>query len=312
MLNFTTNKTEDKTTDGVALVDFSQIALATALMNFEDKQPIELKMLRHLVLTTIKQNLTTFRKQGYTEFILCMDNATGDYWRKDLAPYYKQHRKANRDESDWDFKGYFDNIKLVTEELKQNMPYKVIDLEKIEADDTIAVLTKRFTLDNRPVMIVSSDGDFTQLHKYGAKQYSPAQKKAVKPKFGSAKADLMYKLLKGDKKDTIASFNMRSDFHMSKLDGERAKPVATKFIEKCIDATEEELQELLLEKQEGIDQLARFKENRELIDFDFIPEDISDQIHNAYDTIQVAPKTKIYSYFVRSQLTRLMNDISEF
>lgn len=310
MLNFSTNDNRPK--EGVALIDFSQISLATALMNFEPKQPIQLGMLRHLVLNTIKQNLNTFKKQGYSEFIICVDNSTDGYWRKDIGYYYKQHRKIDRDESDWDFEGYFNNIHIIVDELKQNMPYKIIDINRIEADDIIAVLTKKFCLESIPVMIVSSDGDFTQLHKYGAKQYSPAQKKAVKPKHGSPQADLMYKLLKGDKKDTVAPFNMRSDFHITKLDGERAKSIATKFVEKCIDATEEELHELLLEKQEGIDQLARFKENQKLIDFDYIPEYIQNQILDSYTEANMQPKSKIYPYFVRSQLTQLMKDISMF
>lgn len=308
MLDFLMNEPTEK----AVLIDFSQISLATAMVNFEDKQPIQLGMLRHLVLNTIKFNVSKFRKDGYNEFILCFDNSTNGYWRKDIAHYYKQHRKTNRDESDWDFKGFFENIKIITQELKDNMPYMVIDIEKIEADDIIAVLTKRFAIAEKGVMIVSSDSDFTQLHKYKAKQWSPAQKKAVKPKFGSAKADLMYKLLKGDKKDGIAPYNVRADFHMTKLEGERCPPVATKFIEKCIDATEQELQELLLLKQTGINHKERFEENKKLIDFEEIPDYIIKQINEVYDNNKIAPKSKIYPYFVKSQLTTLMKDINLF
>lgn len=289
------------------IADFSQLAIATASQVFEPQEPITLGMLRHLVLDTIRANILRFKKQGYDEFILAIDNPNGGgYWRRDLANYYKKSRTKSRSESDWDWDGYFENIRVILDEIKENMPYTVINIDRIEADDVIATLTKRFSLNGDEIMIVSSDGDFTQLHKFkNVKQWSPMHKKLVKPKNGSAKADLMYKLIKGDKKDTIAPINVRSDYWITKLDGERCPPTKTIFVEACIDA-EDPLS--LMDDQ----QIERFKENKKLIDFDEIPSNISEQILNEYDNYVKNSKTKIYPYFVKSGLTKLMSEVNSF
>lgn len=59
-------------------------------------------------------------------------------------------------------------LNLVREELKDNFPYKVVHMEGAEADDIIGALvqnTQEFG-NHEPVMIISSDKDFIQLHKY--------------------------------------------------------------------------------------------------------------------------------------------------
>lgn len=43
--------------EGICLIDFSQIALSTALVNFPDKEKINLSMVRHLILNSIKFNV---------------------------------------------------------------------------------------------------------------------------------------------------------------------------------------------------------------------------------------------------------------
>ncbi|MGZ7238498.1 hypothetical protein ACXWO6_09790, partial [Streptococcus pyogenes] len=78
--------------DGYILVDLSQIALATAMHTFKDKEKITTPMLRHLVLSTLKFNAFKFRKDGYNKVIICCDNAKSGYWRRDKAYYYKKNR----------------------------------------------------------------------------------------------------------------------------------------------------------------------------------------------------------------------------
>lgn len=293
--------------EGVALLDFSQIALATALNNFEDKDKITISMMRHLVLTSIKKNVTTFRKQGYTKFIICIDNAKSGYWRRDYAYYYKKNRGKAREESKWDWEGYFNASHQVTEELIKYMPYITMNIDKIEADDHIAVLTKKLSLEGHPVLIISSDGDFTQLHKYpNVKQWSPMQKKWVKIKSGSAEIDCMTKILKGDKKDNVAAVKVRSDFWFTKIDGERTPSIKTALVEEIAN-DREKAQTLLTEAE-----YKRYQENLVLIDFDYIPEEIASSILDYYESYKVPPRGKIYSYFVKSGLSKLTNHMNEF
>ncbi|ASD52114.1 hypothetical protein KNT64_gp162 [Pseudomonas phage PspYZU05] len=299
---------EDQIKEGIVLVDLSQIALATVMHTFDEKEKITIPMMRHLVLNTLRYNVLKFRRDGYTKIVICVDNAKEGYWRRDFAYYYKKNRAGDREKSDWDWDGYFEGLHTVVQELKDNMPYTVIDITKAEADDGIGVLTKRFSLDGHPVLIVSSDGDFTQLHKFpNVKQWSPMQKKFVTPKNGSPAMDLMIKIIKGDRKDCVAGVKVRSDYWFTFIEGERTPPTKTSFIEQCVDSDEEQLKTLL-----GNEWYDRFVENRVLIDFDYINPLIAEQINRCYDTYEPAKRGKIYPYFVKSGLSKLTANIGDF
>lgn len=293
--------------EGIALADFSNIALAAALNNFEDGDKITVPMVRHVILNSIRKNVVMFRKQGYTKFVLCMDNATSGYWRRDFAYYYKKNRKTDREASKWDWEGYFTALRQVVDEIKKYMPYVVMDIDKYEADDHIGVLTKYLSLAGHKVCIVASDGDFTQLHKYpNVKQWSPPQKKWVKIKNGSAEIDCMTKILKGDRKDGVASVRVRGDFWFTRVDGERTPSMKTTIIEAI--ANDRSQAEVLLSAEE----YKRYQENLVLIDFDYIPDNIASTIIEYYNSYKPQPKGKIYSYFVKSGLSKLTSIINEF
>ena len=58
----------------------------------------------------------------------------------------------------------------VKDEIRDNFPYRYMYVERCEADDIIAVLVKHAT---EPVLIVSGDKDFQQLHTESVTQWSP-------------------------------------------------------------------------------------------------------------------------------------------
>ena len=65
------------------------------------------------------------------------------------------------------------------DEISLNFPYKNIKLNKIEADDIIAILCKKYHQQEK-ILIVSSDKDFQQLQRYeNVKQYIPFKKSYV-------------------------------------------------------------------------------------------------------------------------------------
>ena len=296
---------DDQVKPGVMILDTSTLMIATISHTFKPEDVVTEGMLRHLILDTIRFNVLKFKNE-YPEVILAMDNSKMGYWRRDIAHYYKMNRKKKRDEDVRDWEMIFGLIHKVTEELKENMPYKVLDLQKTEADDIIAVLSKKFTAEGRKVLLVASDGDYTQLHGLpGLRQWSPIEKSWKKCKHGSPYKDLMYKLIKGDAKDGVAGIKSRSDYIISKLDGERAPAITKKFLEEIYNAADPV--ELLTEQEK-----ARYNENQMLIDFNFIPDYISNPILKAYDEVQAAPRMKMYPYFVRSQLMKMIEKISDF
>lgn len=299
-------KMYDGEPDGVNLVDFSQIVLSSIMATYKPTDLLTVDLIRHIVLNTLRSNVLK-NKIKYPRIILCIDNGNGGYWRKKKAWYYKFKRSSQRDESGWDFETIFNAMSIIKDEIKQNMPYYVLDIEGVEADDHIAVLTKYYVSRNVPVLITSSDGDFTQLHTSKlVRQWSPIQKKWVKPKHGSPEMDIMYKCIKGDKKDGIAPMKVAND-HYTHGDGRRAPPIRAEELRTLMTSSKEELEKLLT-----ADQWARYTENRELLDFEYIPTDIHDSIVSQFEEQRPAPRSKIMMYFASKKLDKLIENMSEF
>ena len=158
------------------LLDYSQIALSNIIVQKLNDE----SMIRHMILNSIRMYNKRYRDE-YGQMVICADGM--NTWRKDYYPYYKAKRKKNRDNSDQDWNEIFRILHLVRDEIKENLPYKVVHMEGVEADDIIASLvlqSQEFGM-NEPMMIVSSDKDFIQLQKFNnVKQFSPIQKKMVK------------------------------------------------------------------------------------------------------------------------------------
>lgn len=343
--------------DGANLIDLSQIALATVMHTYEPGTKFTVEMIRKLILSTIKHNALKFKAEGFKHTVIAIDNAKYGYWRRQEEDYYKRNRAIGREEAiekeSFDWEGYFAALGVVIQELKDYMPYYVIDVRHCEADDVIAVLTKYFSLKGWKVRIISSDGDFTQLHKYdNVTQYSPMQKKFVKVKTSCPAEDCLTKVVKGDRKDCVASIKVRGDFWLTyDSENERTPPTKADFVQSLLGKTDDEIYEILraeiskktyhkktgieagikLLNLQGVDtlneqfdevevitdklaeiQMHRFKRNRVLIDFDYIRDDIAQSILDAYENYKPAPRGKMHSYFIKSGLASLLPDINNF
>ncbi|AUE22853.1 ribonuclease [Aeromonas phage Ah1] len=299
---------DEADSQGFCIFDFSQIAIATIMQTYEPTDKIDANLVRHLILSSLKYNVLN-RKQEYPNIIIAVDNsADGGYWRRQKYYFYKKHREKDRKESDWDWESIFDSIKTVAYELRENMPYKTLILPHTEADDIIGVLCKYLDekFPDAPVLVVSSDGDMTQTQRYkNVKQWSPGQKKWVKPKEGTWRKDLITKIIKGDSGDGIANIKSRSDFILTKLDGERQKSISSKLLAQAFE-----------EKDPSVlftgDEFTRYNENRELVDFEMIPDNIRQAIIKEFETIKVPGRSKIYPYFVKKAIKKLLDHVNEF
>ena len=158
------------------LLDFSGIAIAPVVMGKVGSN--DENLIRHMILNSIRMYKQKFKSYG--DMVIVAD--AGGNWRKDVYPEYKGKRKKTRDASTIDWDVAFSHINMVLDEIKANMPWKVIHQWGCEADDAIAEITK-WTQDfgnYEDVMIVSSDHDFIQLQKFNnVKQFSPTTKKFV-------------------------------------------------------------------------------------------------------------------------------------
>lgn len=295
------------------ILDYSQVALSNifqfqADLKKNDNSPEAVNIIRHAILTGLKMYKKKYSAQ-YGEMVIACDGR--EYWRKEIFPYYKAGRKKTRDASDLDWKLIFDTISQIRDDLAANFPYKVIHIERAEADDVIATLCK-WTQENglvdrgmfdekQPVMIVSSDGDFKQLHKYdNVKQYSPIQKKQVT--CDDPVAYLAEHIAKaGD--DGIPNCLSKDDVLIT--EGVRQTKMTSKrlaeFVEKGRDACQTD------------EERRNWDRNRALIDLSLIPEDIESSIVNAYiNSKPTGDKMSIYHYLVKHRCRLLLDDLEEF
>ncbi len=274
------------------LVDFSQIVIGSYMMAAKHAT-VDMDVIRPSVLNTLRIYRSKFVNE-YGELILCCDDRKT--WRKEIFPNYKASRKKTRKVSGVDWNNLYDTLNQLKEELREWFPYKLIQVEKAEADDIIATLVN---LTTERTLILSSDKDFVQLHKFNVRQYSPIQKKFVD---GDAKENLHEKIIRGDVGDGIP--NIMSDDNVFVDEGRRQKPITKKKVDAWY--------ELDPETYCSDEMLRNYNRNRQLIDLDHIPDTIRINITKQFETIKVGDRRRLLTYFVNHKLKNLMENLSEF
>jgi hypothetical protein len=295
------------------LIDYSQVALS-AILTFQRElkgTPAEIKnLIRHVTLSTIKSYKKKYGKE-YGQIVVCCDGRK--YWRRDYFEYYKGMRKANREKSDLDWGLIFDTLSEMRDDLAKHFPYKVMHIERAEADDIIAVLTK-YAQENelvqeglveepQKVLILSSDKDFKQLHVYPTvKQWSPMQKKYVSATKKEIQEYIIEHIVKGDAGDGVPNILSKDDVFMR---GERQKPMSAKrlaeFIEKGVDACRSD------------EEKRNWHRNAVLVNFDNIPPDVEETIVVSYISSKpTGDKMSIMNYLMKHQCRLLLNELEDF
>jgi hypothetical protein len=249
-------------------VDLNQVMISNLMMQIGGKKnvAIEEDLVRHMVLNSLRMYRSKFSNK-YGEFVICCDDK--DYWRRELFPYYKIHRKKDRDESGLDWHTIFTVLNGIRDDLRDQFPYKVIQIEHAEADDIIGTLCHKFGhlgITNgsaEPILILSSDKDFMQLQKYAnVEQYSPMQKKFVTC---SNPARYIHEhILKGDRGDGVPNFLSNDDVFVT---GKRQTPLSSKKVDAWNGINPEDYCDERM--------LRNYRRNQQLVDLDFIPQDIS-------------------------------------
>ena len=276
------------------IVDINQIMISNLMVTIHrDNLELGEDLIRHMVLNSLRGHNKKFRKE-YGQMVIACDS--GNVWRRQTFPNYKAGRKANREKSEHDWTMIFDLLSKVKNEIKEFLPYKVIEVESVEADDIIAVLCRRT---NEKVLILSGDKDFIQLHNDRIKQYNPVLNKFV----GQGENPSLYireHILKGDRSDGIP--NVLSDDNVF-IEGRRQRPLSKKKIEAWCNEIVPTFNE---EEQKNYDR------NKTLIDLNCIPKEFEDKINREFDNFEVATRDKILGYFINKKLKTLIESIDEF
>ncbi len=284
------------------LVDYSQISISNLMMQPDLLKTLDENLIRHMIINSLRGLNVKYGKE-YGELILCADDK--NYWRKDAFPYYKAMRKKGRDASDLDWNKIFEILNRIRDELKENFPYKLIQVNKTEADDIIATFCLKYgvelkTASTEKILIVSSDKDFRQLQRFvNVEQYSPTTKKFIRE--SDPEKFLREHIIRGDTGDGIPNILSQDDSFVS---GTRQKPV-----------TEKKLNTWLTQDFESFcdeTMLRNAKRNEMLIDLSKIPVEYQTKILETYETVPKNGRDKLMNYFIKNRMKQLMQHLQEF
>ena len=281
------------------LLDFSNIIVGSIMVSHKipDAERFGEDFIRHLVLNSIRSYRNKY-KNKYGEIVICTDFHSS--WRKEVFPYYKAHRKVERDkqkaEKGMDWSALFETINKIIIEIDTFFPYKVIRVEHAEGDDVIAVLSRTF---KEKSLIVSSDKDFSQLYKYKwIRQFSPMKQKML-----NGIDPIMYlkeHIIRGDKGDGIPNILSDDDCIVS---GVRQKSISKKKIVNWLDQDPHDFND---EMKRG------WIRNKILIDFDLIPKNIATAILEQYNEEKKYQQGQLINYFIKNRLKYLMENMGDF
>ena len=281
------------------LVDMGQVIISNLLAQTKGNiSNVDPDLLRHMILNSLRSYNLKFR-QEYGPMVLCYDASNG--WRRDIFPNYKQVRRESKKDNKADWDKIFEAFAQIRTELQENFPYKILYLEKTEADDCIAVIAKQYG-DTEPVLVISGDKDFQQLQVYrNVVQYDPRKRSFIRCK--DPVRYLSEHIIRGDSGDGVP--NIRSDDDTFVNEAKRQTPIRQSQID---DWVRRDPEAVLTTKE-----LRNYDRNRAMIDFGYIPENIQEAILAEFrKPITHNGKQQIMDYMMKNRMRLLLEKIGDF
>jgi hypothetical protein len=299
-------KAREKTVQHPVVIDFSNIlhsSFHTSSVRFDKSLKSsheKYAMWRYILLNQIANIKTTLNPD---ELTLAIDSNS---WRKKDFEFYKANRAiARAKQTDFNYEEFIEVANGFVQEIKENFPYKVIQVPNAEADDVIAILVNNWAEKNISHVIVSRDKDFKQLLKYNTcKFYDPVDKKFKEETdpFGF----LLDHILIGDASDGIP--NMLSDDNTF-VDSSKRQSRITKRVR-------EEVNELGIEEyaiRNGL--IANYERNKKMIDLsiDNLPKDVvTDTMYQYNAPCPESNFMKVSSFMRKYKIRSLVANVDKF
>ena len=281
------------------LFDFHNLAFRNYFskdVGITTPQP-DFQLWKYMMINSIYESL--YKVENPTEVILAVDDRKS--WRSLYFSRYKESRKKQRDkQSDVDWNQLFKTLNDYSIELREYLPFKTIQLSRLEVDDVIAVLCMDIIENDR--YIISNDEDFLQLCSEGVKLYNPSKQKYVDCE--DTEKFIISKSLLGQKKDDIFNVITPSDWGQTKETEDKRKPgYGPAALKKTmIYGWEKWL------KENGWEE--NFKRNRVLMDFNYIPNVIKNSIRKAYEEYVLPEPENIYKFFKMNRFRSFLDDFT--
>jgi len=248
----------------------------------------------HLITMQILRFSKMLGASKQNKFVICLDSKT---WRKE---YYETNkvkfpelvnetykgRRVKDDTIPWDT--IQETINIIGTAFKLASDFYVVKASGAEADDVIAVLTKKFK-NKETIFILSPDKDFIQLQDDNVYIFDPL-KNAFKP---TQDIDYFMKihLMIGDKSDNIPAIRSRL--------GEKTAVKILKDLDNLL-ATDPTMRE-------------KYEFNKNLIDFSMIPSYIESNILEEYETqsFNYNP-SNLMKLFMKYGMAKISEDVGSF
>ena len=256
-------------------IDFSNMTMIAFHSALKHAEPT-FENVRRRVIKELQHIKTLQNKYG--KIIICCDGRK-PYWRSKVNKFYKMNRTPSQYSSE------FGNIThQLRKEFRKYLPYPLIKIPHIEADDIIAMIVKKL---KPPHLIYSNDSDFYQLldKDNDIIQFTRSDGPKMLTKI-EAQDSLNEKIVTGDRSDGIC--NIRSDENTFMKDYKRQTPIRKKDIGK-----------LIKEAPNDPNLKRRYKQNRAIIDFNYIPKKIRIKIRDAYMKSRKRKKKSMAAYLKR-------------
>lgn len=299
-------------------------------------------MFLHMLFNNLRNIKVTYGKT-YGDVILCIDAKRS--WRKDFYEDYKAQRAKEREKNAIDFQEFYKLVEETLEVINAYFPFKVVQADRAEGDDVIAVLVKQRLKEK--TLIVTEDKDMRQLRKYpNVDIYKPIQASFDESSLVSIDAWMVEHILVGDKVDNIFSIKKDTEFSPNFLKYMKANDIhlgaqdVRKFLRLSISKK-------LLEEYTVVDKkgkldvykpalfgevkakefaknlrdnlyanklyIRNYVRNRKLIMFDYIPRDIEQNVLESYDSCNCNfNPNRILEYFNKNKLRVLIENAQDF
>lgn len=339
----------------MVVVDFSHLSMRNLYVAISQARPSKvdgqyvtsefMTFYKHLMFQSLRHISDKFHSYG--EIVLALDTTSN--WRKEIYPQYKGHRKKDRDESDVDFSSFFEEVEKFIDVLREYFPYKVIRVERAEADDIVGVLCKKYAPYEK-IIAVSSDKDFKQIIEYGAELYDPIKRQKIKMTVEELKEWKLIHILIGDDSDNIPHIKRGTQFTdtflaylknnsifikdpeefnelsisddlYGKFDiykkNKKGEVLTELDIFKATPFGEAGAKKFITDIRENLKEnkifIQNFKRNKALVLFDSIPEDVSESILTTYQELEfLYDPNMILKYLTENSLTTHLMNITDF
>ena len=278
------------------LVDANQIAISHLMIRNKIEDGINIESIRRSIVRVIGRIQRKFKGE-FGQMILCYDDK--NYWRRGVFPYYKMNRKQERENSKYDWNQVFSVLNKIRDELRDNFPFHVLQVDGAEADDIIASLVKRNATSNNPepILILSADKDFIQLHKYPLiRQYDPIRNRWIEDE--DPVKYLQEHIIRGDRSDGIPNILTCDDAIVM---NKPQKKMSREKISSLASMDPSEFTNFI--------RLRNWKRNSELIDFGKIPEAITQRITSYFCNYKSKPSIN-FKYFIDNNIQDLIEEFS--